>query len=47
MPAGKKGRYNYGRVFMHKGRKAAYRYTDKKKSTKTLVDYKTKKPIRK
>lgn len=47
MPAGDKSRYNYGRAFMHDGRKVAYRYTDKKKSTKTLVDFKTKKPIRK
>lgn len=42
---GEKGRYNYGRAFMHKGTKVAYRYTDKKKSTKTLVDFKTKKPL--
>lgn len=38
---------NYGRAFMHEGRKVAYRYIDRKKSTKTLVDFKTKKPISK
>lgn len=41
-------KYNYGKVFhsaVH-GRKVVYRYTNKKKSTKTLVDAKTKKTFR-
>ena len=42
---GQKGRYNYGRAFTSNGRKVAYRYVDKDKRTKTLVDFKTKKPI--
>jgi len=46
MPSkGQKGRYNYGRAFTRKGRKVAYRYVNKDKRTKTLVDFKTKKPI--
>jgi hypothetical protein len=41
-------KYNYGKPFhsaVH-GRKVVYRYTDKKKSSKTLVDAKTKKTFR-
>lgn len=37
--------YTYGKPFMLDGKKVMYRYTDKKKSTKTLVDSK-KKPIK-
>jgi hypothetical protein len=43
---GEKGRYNYGRKWMHNGRAVAYRYVNKDKRTKTLVDFKTKKPIK-
>jgi len=41
-------KYNYGKSFYSSvhGRKVVYRYTNKKKSTKTLVDAKTKKPFR-
>lgn len=39
--------YNYGRKFTIGTREVAYRYENKKKATKTLVDYKTKKVIRK
>ena len=41
-------KYNYGRKFhsaVH-GREVMYRYVNKKKSTKTLVDARTKKPFR-
>lgn len=41
--------YNYGKSFdvniAGSKRKVAYRYTNKKKSTKTLVDFKSKKPL--
>lgn len=30
--------FNYGKPFTLNGKKVMYRYTDKKKSTKTLVD---------
>ena len=30
--------YNYGKPFTLDGKKVMYRYTDKKKSTKVLVD---------
>ena len=39
-------KYNYGRTFTKDGKRVRYRYTNKKKSTKTLVDAKTKKPFR-
>ena len=46
---GQKGRYNYGKSFdviiAGSKRKVAYRYTNRKKSTKTLVDFKSKKPL--
>lgn len=38
MPKGQKSRYSYGKAFKMNGKKVMYRYTDKKKSTKTLVD---------
>lgn len=38
---------SYGRKFKKGNREVMYRYIDKKKSTKTLVDARTKKPIRK
>jgi hypothetical protein len=44
---GQKGTYNYGRIFQLRGRDVRYRYVNKDKSTKTLVDAKTKKPISK
>jgi hypothetical protein len=43
---GKKGTYNYGRAFYLDDRKVAYRYVNKDKRTKTLVDYRSKKPIK-
>jgi hypothetical protein len=44
---GQKGRYTYGRRFKDDtiNRMVMYRYLDKKKSTKTLVDARTKKVI--
>ena len=45
MPKGQKSRYSYGKAFKMNGKKVMYRYTDKKKSTKTMVDFKTKKPV--
>lgn len=40
-------KYNYGTKFTHgSGRKVMYRYTNKKKSTKTLVYVSTKKPVK-
>lgn len=44
MPRGQKARYNYGKTFEINGNRYAYRYTDKKKSTKTLVHIPSKKP---
>ena len=39
-------KYNYGKPFtLTPHGKVMYRYTNKKKSTKTLVSAKTKKPI--
>ncbi len=40
MPKGQRDRYNYGKPFKMNGKTVMYRYTDKKKSTKTLVDSK-------
>ncbi len=40
-------KYNYGRKFKKGNRTCMYRYLNKKKSSKTLVDARTKKPIRK
>ena len=34
--------FNYGKPFKMNGKTVMYRYTDKKKSTKTLVDSKKK-----
>lgn len=31
-------KYNYGRTFTKDGKRVRYRYTNKKKSTKKLVD---------
>jgi len=33
-------KYNYGKTFKKNGKLVRYRYTDKKKSTKKLVDAK-------
>lgn len=44
---GEKGRYNYGRIFQIGNRDVRYRYVNKNKKTKTLVDARTKKVIRK
>ena len=38
-------RYNYGRRFKKGKRNVMYRYLNKKKSTKTLVDARTKKVV--
>ena len=43
---GQKGRYNYGRIFQIGNRDVRYRYVNKNKKTKTLVDARTKKPIK-
>ena len=43
---GKKGRYNYGRKFTLGKREVMYRYVNKDKRTKTLVDARTKKVIK-
>jgi hypothetical protein len=45
MPKGQKSRYSYGKAFKLNGKTVMYRYTDKKKSTKTLVDS-NKKPMK-
>jgi len=39
-------KYNYGRHFYLDDRKVCYRYLGKKKSSKTLVDARSKKPIK-
>lgn len=39
MPRRQPGRYTYGRIFKKRGKWYRYRYTDGKKSTKTLVRY--------
>ncbi len=54
MPRKQPGRYNYGRQFVRTRKyrggivkeNVMYRYTDKKKSTKTLVYVKNKKPVK-
>ena len=46
MPKGKESSYNYGRKFMIGNREVMYRYVNKKRSTKTLVDARTKKPVK-
>lgn len=38
--------YNYGKTFKIEKRNVQYRYTNKKKSTKTLVYTSTKKPVK-
>jgi len=38
--------YNYGIIFKLDKNKVRYRYTDKKKSTKTLVYASSKKPVK-
>ena len=43
---GQKGTYNYGRIFQIGERDVRYRYVNKDKRTKTLVDAKTKKVIK-
>lgn len=43
---GQSGRYNYGRIFQIGNRDVRYRYVNKDKKTKTLVDARTKKEIR-
>jgi len=43
---GQKGTYNYGRIFQIGNRDVRYRYVNKNKKTKTLVDARTKKPIK-
>ena len=46
MPEGREGSYNYGRKFTIGKREVMYRYVNKDKRTKTLVDAKTKKVIK-
>ncbi len=51
MPRGQEHRYNYGKKFEHGSRSdprrmVMYRYTNKKKSTKVMVDARTKKVIK-
>jgi hypothetical protein len=45
MPKGAEGSYNYGRIFQIGNRDVRYRYVNKDRKTKTLVDAKTKKII--
>jgi hypothetical protein len=46
MPKGREGSYNYGRIFQIGNRDVRYRYVNKDRKTKTLVDAKTKKVIK-
>ena len=46
MPEGQESSYNYGRIFQIGDRDVRYRYVNKKRNTKTLVDAKTKKVIK-
>ena len=46
MPKGAEGSYNYGRIFQIGNRDVRYRYVNKDRKTKTLVDAKTKKVLK-